>query len=159
MGFTLDDALDRAAQNRCKLLRGWTIFSTDKIPGGFDTFEEIIKINGGTATPYRGRTGLVLPKRQLSRTGDGEEEEEGAESENGGGEDEADTVYLLSGTEDDEVRLWAKFRTLAEKQGLTARIVKSDWVLNLAMGQKVEWDEKWELREELVPGWKQKYGR
>ncbi|GAB7348540.1 hypothetical protein MBLNU459_g6934t1 [Dothideomycetes sp. NU459] len=155
-GFVLDDALDRAHENKRKLLHGWTIFCTDRIPGGFDTFEEIIKINGGVATPYRGRTGLVLPKRRLSPA---EDPEAAAESQNSGGENEASTVYLISGTEDDEVRLWAKFRTLAEKQGLVARIVKSDWLLNLAMCQRVEWDEKWELREELVPGHRQKNGR
>jgi hypothetical protein len=62
-------------------------------------------------------------------------------------------VYLISSTSDEEVKLWEKFEAEARKKGLEPRIVKTDWLINLAMSQRVEWDEKWELKEELVPGW------
>ena len=30
------------------------------------------------------------------------------------------------------------------------RIVKTEWLLNVAMAQYVHWDQQWELSEELV---------
>jgi len=101
--------------------------------------------------PYRGRTGVQLPRRRLKQF---EDPEAGLESQNQGGDVETDYVYLVSGTADEEVKLWATFRKMAEKQGLEARIVKTDWLLNSAMAQRVEWDVRWELNERTVPGWK-----
>lgn len=149
LGFRLSDSLKRAKENSHKLLRGWTIFVTDHVPGGFDTYQDIISRNGGKAVPYRGRTGVVLPPRRLRMD---EDPDAGLESQNQGGDVETDYVYLVSGTEDDDVKIWPIFRKLAEKQGVQARVVTNEWLLNLAMGQKVEWDDKWELKEELVPG-------
>ena len=141
-GINLADSIARAADNDHKLLRGWTIYVTDKVSGGFETYKEIIETNGGTAIPYRGRTGVVLPRRRLRID---EDPHAGLESQNQGGDEETGYVYLVSGTEEEDVRVWTTFRKLAEKQGLQARIVKTDWVLNLAMAQRVEWDDGWEL--------------
>lgn len=156
LGIRLRDSLQRAEVNRGKLLRGWTIFVTGHVNGGFETYEEIIKANGGVATLYRGRTGLSIPKR---RTSPSQDPEAGLESQNQGGDEETNYVYLVTGLEDDDVKLWDTFRTMVEKQGMQARIVKTDWLLNLAMSQKVEWDPKWELKEELMPGWREKKRR
>lgn len=150
-GLRLDDSLARAKENKGGLFKGWTVFFTDKVSGGFDTWKKIISCNGGTATLYRGRTGLVLPK---PRTIDSRALNQGADAE-----EEADVVYLVSGTEDDEVKLWKTFRAQAEKQGLRGRIAQTDWVLHCAIGQEIVWDAKWEQKEELVPGFKTKYGR
>ncbi|PSK45311.1 BRCT-containing protein 1 [Elsinoe australis] len=150
LGFQLHHALYRARENDHRLLRGWTIYVTDKVNGGYETYANIITANGGKAVPYRGRTGVTIPKRRLRPDEDGGA---GAESQNQGGDEEVDYVYLVSGTEDEEVKMWTLFRNLAEKQGLEARIVKTDWLLNLAMAQKVQWSGKWELKEDQVPGW------
>jgi len=144
-GFKLADTLDRAKVNDHKLLRGWSIFVTRDIAGGFDTYKEIITINGGDAYMYQGRTGLTLPKRRLR-----DDPESGSESQHQGGDEEYDYVYLVSGTTEPELKLWKAFRSLAEKQGLQTRIVKSDWLLSTAMSQQVRWDDEWALSEESV---------
>lgn len=156
LGLRLDYSLDRAKENQRRLLRGWTILVTEKVSGGFETYKEIININGGQAMLYRGRTGINIPKRKPSS----EDPDAGPEVKNQGDEDEeTDVAYLISGTLDEEVKLWEKFRSNAEKHGLTPRIVKTDWLINLAMSQRIEWDDKWELKEELVPGWSERNGR
>lgn len=145
LGFKLVEALERAEVNQRKLLRGWSIFVTKDIQGGFETYKEIITLNGGDAFMYAGRTGLTIPKRRLR-----DDPDAGSESQHQGGDDEYDCVYLVSGISDPEVKLWKQFSTLAEKQDLQARIVKSDWLLNAAMSQQVTWDEKWALDEATV---------
>ena len=141
-GFQLATALERAKVNNRKLLRGWSIFVTKDIQGGFDTFKDIITLNGGSVLLYQGRTGVQIPKRRLR-----DDPEAGSESQHQGGEDEFDNVYLISSAGEAEVKLWKTFRDLARKQDLQARIVKTDWLLNAAMGQEVKWDERWELNE------------
>ena len=146
-GINLDGSVKRAKENNHKLLRGWTIYVTDKVAGGFDTFKDIIEANGGVAIPYRGRTGIQLPRRRLTMA---EDPDAGLESQNQGGDVETDYVYLISGSSEEEIKLWAAFRKMAEKQGLKERIVKTDWVLNCAMAQRVEWNEQWELQESIA---------
>ena len=97
-------------------------------------------MNGGAAFLYAGRTGLTMPKRRLK-----EDPDSGAESQNQGTDDEYDYVYLVSGTSDVETKLWKTFKDTAQKQDLEARIVKTDWLLNAAMSQRIQWDEKWML--------------
>jgi len=157
-GFRLSESLERATQNQKRLLRGWTVYITDKVPKGFNTWRDFITINGGTATMYRGRTGLTLAKPRVPPS---EDPDAGMEKLNQGphADDEVDVVYLVSGTDEEEVKLWKTFRAQTEKQGLRPRIVQTEWVLHFAMAQRVEWDEKWECREETVPGFKEKYGR
>ncbi|KAK6391056.1 hypothetical protein LTR65_004813 [Meristemomyces frigidus] len=145
LGFKLTDALGRAKVNQRKLLRGWSIFIAKDIAGGFETYKEIITLNGGDAYLYAGRTGLTLPKRRLR-----DDPDAGSESQHQGGDEEFDYVYLVSGMTDPEVKLWKQFRSTAEKQDLEARIVRTDWLLNAAMSQQVTWDEKWELDEATV---------
>lgn len=135
-GFTLGGAVARAQVNNYRLFRGWSIFVTREVTGGFDTYKDIIEINGGKALAYAGRTGLALPKRRLRYEDD---ENAGVESQHQGGEDEFDHVYLVSGTSEAEVKLWKTFASLAQKQGLNGRIVKTDWLLHAAMSQRVEW--------------------
>ncbi|KAI6811909.1 branched-chain amino acid transaminase, partial [Hortaea werneckii] len=164
LGFRLSEALDRARTNRHKLLAGWTIFVTKDIQGGFETYKEIIRVNGGEVMMYAGRTGLKMPPSRRSRRGEenkkkghgdegsGSEDGEGGEavgeeSQNQGDEDELDCVYLVSGTTEAEKKLWKGFRSTAEKQELVPRIVRTDWLLNAAMSQRVRWDAKWALDE------------
>jgi len=143
-GIRLTKTLARAKDNNRRLLRGWTIYVTEHVNGGFDTYKDVIDSNGGTAVIYRGRTGVQLPRRRLRLD---EDPDAGLESQNQGGDEETDFVYLVSGTADEDVKMWATFRKMASKQGLEARIVKTDWLLNLAMRQCVEWDDKWELKD------------
>lgn len=153
-GLRLDEALVRAKENRRRLFKGWTVFFTDKVSGGYETWRRIITSNGGTATLYRGRTGLSLPKTRTLPSEDPEAVNQGPDADA-----DVDVVYLVSGTDDEEVKLWKTFRTQCEKQGMRGRIAQTDWVLHCAMSQRIQWDGKWEHREELVPGFRIKYGR
>ncbi|KAK4902177.1 regulator of Ty1 Transposition [Elasticomyces elasticus] len=146
MGCTLADALERAKTNKRRLLRGWNIYVTEGIVGGFDTYKEIIEVNGGVATLYKGRTGLKITKRMTPD----EYPDAGDEVQHQGGEEEYENVYLVSSEKDADVKLWKTLRSLVEKQGLKPRIVESNWLLNAAMSQQVSWDEKWELDEAKV---------
>ncbi|KAH9809516.1 Regulator of Ty1 transposition protein [Teratosphaeria destructans] len=141
MGFKLTEALERAQVNDRKLLRDWSIFVTRDVPGGFDTYKEIITLNGGNAHLYTGRTGLVLPRRKR------DDPDAGPEAQNQGGDEEFGLVYLVSGTSEPERKLWKSFRSTVEKQHLKPRVARNDWLLNAAMSQKVGWDEKWMLDE------------
>jgi hypothetical protein len=127
MGFKLSDALARAEANQGRLLAGWSIFVTRDVPGGSETYKEIITLNGGVAQLYGGRSGMQLSKPQ-----------------------DGDFVYLISGSSEAEVKLWKTFRRNAENQGLRARIVRNDWLLNAAMSQQISWKEEWALEESAV---------
>jgi hypothetical protein len=140
MGFRLVDALQRARENQHKLFRGWSIFVTKDVNGGFDTFKEIITVNGGAAFLYQGRTGMQLPKRRLR-----DDPQSGLESQNQGGAEEFDYVYLVSGSSENDQKLWRNFRNVAHKQDVEARIVSTDWLLNAAMTQQITFNEKWLL--------------
>lgn len=153
-GLRLRDSIERARVNKQRLLKGWTIFLTPILRGGLDTWKDIITINSGTPTIYRGRTGLHFPKPRTPPSQDPEAFNQGPDAD-----DEVDIVYLVSGTEDDEVKLWKTFRSQAKKQGLRTRIVSTEWLLHLAMCQQIEWDDNWEHHEDRVPGYKAMYGR
>ena len=144
MGFKLTESLERAKINQHKLLRGWSIFVTKDIPGGFETYKEIIELNGGGPHLYQGRTGLVLKPRLRG------DPAAGAESQHQGEDDEFECIYLVSGTSEAESKLWKTFRALAEKQDLQPRIVKSEWLLTAALSQQVEWKDEWLLDEAAV---------
>ena len=145
LGFKLSDALERAKANKRKLFRGWTIFVTEDINGGFETYKDIISMNGGSAMLYKGRLGVTVTKRKGR-----DDPEAGEEASNQGDDEERDFVYLISGKTAGEVKLWKTFRENASKQDLEARIVASDWLLNAAMSQMITLDQKWLLNEEDV---------
>ena len=142
-GFKLSEALERAKTNNRKLLRGWHIFVTKDVAPGFDTYKEIVTLNGGSAYLYQGRTGVTMPKRRLR-----DDPDAGEESQNQGDENEFDFAYLMTGVTPAEQRLWKTFREMAKKQGLEARVVKNDWLLNAAMSQEITWKDEWEMTEE-----------
>lgn len=130
-GFKLSDAIERAAANERQLFDGWTIFVTKDVNGGYDTYKDIVTLNGGSALLYQGRTGLTLPRPRESKDD----------------EDEANGVYLVSGRTDAELKLVKTFRALADKQGVKARVVETNWLLNAAMSQTISWEDRWEVTE------------
>ncbi|KXT06450.1 hypothetical protein AC578_6118 [Pseudocercospora eumusae] len=133
LGFKLTESLNRAEVNDRKLFRGWSIYVTSDVKGGFDTYKDIIKLNGGNAFEYRGRTGVKFPRRQPLE----DDAEAGAESRNQGEASEYNRIYLVSGPSDAEIKLWKTFRHEAKKQDLEARIVTPDWLLNSALSQQI----------------------
>ena len=133
LGFTIADATSRAKENKGRLLRGYTIYCTENIRGGFESYKSIVEANGAKCMLYRARAGSIA-----ARTGLFDETEDG---------EEAGYVYLISGASPEEKKLWPKFRTMVLGVGKRSRIVRSDWMLDLALRQEVRWLESYELVE------------
>jgi hypothetical protein len=141
--FRLSEALERAKQNKHRLLKGWTIFCTEKVSGGFDTYKDIIEANGGKCSQWKGRTTTITASKRKLDTSDKEVSQNQVE-------DDGDVLYLISDPDKKEFPNWTKFRELAQKHDMTPRIVKTEWLLSVAMAQYVHWNEAWELDEEKV---------
>lgn len=121
----LEKAIQRAQVNKNQLLQGHTIYCVENIRGGFDAFKSIVETNGGQCVMFRGRPGVSIGGRR--RGGDDSQDEQ------------SDEVYLISGAEKSDVKLWNKFRTLAQNAKRIPKIVRADWLLDIAMAQ--EWRE------------------
>lgn len=126
-GLKLKDVIKRAQSNSRKLLEGVVVYCTSEIPNGPDTYKDIAKANGATFNVYRARGGATIKPS-------------GPDSDN-----EAEPVYLLSGTKAEEKRLWPKFVQMAEQGGMEPRIVQTEWLLDTAMAQERKWDKKYLL--------------
>lgn len=140
LGIKLTDVITRVKENKGRLLQGYSIHCTETVHGGFDTYKSIVEANGGKCLLYRARAGS-----STSRVGgiDGDVDDTVS--------DTPEYAYLLSGVAHDEVRLWPKFRVMAQASGKTPRIVRTDWMLDLALSQRVTWHEMYELTEDKVP--------
>lgn len=136
------DAMVRAKQNKHRLLKDWTIFCSQNVTGGFDTYKEIIEANGGKCAMWRGRTTSITASKR-SNTSNTEESQNQKE-------DEGDVLYLISEPDEKEFGNWTKFQELAEKHDMVPRIVKTEWILSVAMAQYVHWKDEWELNEDVV---------
>nr|POE50124.1 brct-containing protein 1 [Quercus suber] len=123
-GFKLEDSLKRAEENKHQLLKGWHIFVTKAIAGGFETYKDIIDVNGGSPYLWSGRTGMTIHK----------------------GVDGDEHAYLVCGESSEEVKLRKQFRDQAAKAHLKPRILSSNWLLNLAMSQEVTFQPAWDLQ-------------
>jgi hypothetical protein len=145
-GFKMTEAVQRAKQNKRRLLKDWTIYCTPKIAGGVDTYRDIIEANGGKCLDWKGKTTAIASKRLVNNSA-------GEESQNQK-EDEGDVLYLISDPDKKEFASWSKFRELAAKHDMIPRIVKTEWLLIIAMAQYVHWKEEWELTEDIVKAMK-----
>jgi hypothetical protein len=144
-GFLMEEAMTRAKQNKHRLLKDWTIFCSEKVIGGFDTYSDIVQANGGKCGMWKGRaTHITASKRTVDRTSVANNESQNQK------EDEGDVLYLISDPDKREFSNWAKFRELAQKHDMVPRIVRTSWLLGVAMSQYVHWKEEWELNEEIV---------
>ncbi|KAJ4380526.1 regulator of Ty1 Transposition [Didymella sp. IMI 355093] len=141
--FKMTDAIERALQNKHRLFRDWTIFCSEKVPGGFETYKDIIEANGGKCSLWKGRTTNITATKRLVNAAAGEESQNQKE-------DEGDVLYLISDANSKEFTNWVKFRDLAKKHDMVPRIVKTEWLLINAMAQYVHWKPEWELTEEVV---------
>ncbi|KAH7095394.1 BRCT domain-containing protein [Paraphoma chrysanthemicola] len=141
-GFRMSEAVARAKQNKHRLLKGWTIFCTQNVAGGFDTYKHIVEANGGKCAMWKGRT-MSITASKRSKNSASEESQNQAE-------DDGNILYLISEPDKKEFGHWAKFRELAARENMVPRIVKTEWLLIVAMSQYVHWKEDWELNEDVV---------
>ncbi|KAL8990126.1 MAG: hypothetical protein Q9177_001146 [Variospora cf. flavescens] len=139
-GFQLSESLNRAKNHRGRLLRGMTIYCTEAVKGGFDTYKAIIESNGGRCFLYKARAGSVTASRAAGQD----------EDSNGVAEDESKYLYLVSGTSPAEVALWSKFRSMVQGAGQVPRIAETDWLLHTALRQELHWNDRCELKEEHI---------
>ena len=134
-GISLKVAQERAKENQRQLLAGRTVFVMENVVGGFQNFKTIVDVNGGTCYQYTGRKGTMVPSRR-------------AESEKD--DDPENVAILISNPEPvNEKSLWSRFRQMAEGSRKTPKVVKSDWLLETAMCQKIQPTAKYELSDDL----------
>lgn len=140
-GINLTDAVTRAKQNKHRLLKDFTIFCTEKAK--FDVYKDIVAANGGKCLKWDNReTAVTASKRKI--------ESQPKEVSQNLEEDEGDVLYLISEPLKSEIKLWIKFRELAKKHDMVPRIVSTEWLLNVAMAQRIHWKPEWELHEKDV---------
>lgn len=133
LGVTLADATARAKINKGQLLRGYSIYCTENIHGGYETYKSIVEANGGNCLLYRARAATNAATR------DSEDMDEPAQY-----------MYLMSGVTPDEAKLWPKFRKTARAAGKTPRIVKTDWMIDMGLSQRIQWHDYYELTEKDI---------
>lgn len=126
-GIELEKAVSRARANNGRLLAGIPIYCTANIRNGPDSYRHIAEANGAQFLQYSARSGVTIKPTTA-------EEDGGAAP---------DPVYLLTSESAEEKKLWPKFRAMAEKGHMEARIVAADWLLDVAMRQQVSFDEKY----------------
>ena len=139
LGYKLSDSLARAKSNKGQLLRGYSVYCTESIHGGFETYKSIIEVNGGKCLLYRARAGSISTLRAGL-----DEDSDGSEAGTPG------YVYLISGTTPEEAKLWPKFRQMIEGTGQQPLVVRHDWVLDLALSQKHQWRDVYILTDKNV---------
>ena len=140
-GYKLSQSVERARLNKCRLLRNYVIYGTENVHGGFDTYKAIIEQNGGTCLMYRARA-TSTANASRAAVPDGEA--------NGTMPSTPDYLYLVSSSKPEDAKIWPKFRKMAQEKGKIPRIVHTDWVLDLALRQEVQWHDKYELSEAQV---------
>lgn len=123
----LKDAITRAQANKGRLLNAIPIYCTTDIDNGFETYRDIAEVNGATFGVYKGRP-TIKPTKP--------EDDEG----------EPEPVYLISSDKRSEQSLYGGFEEMARKGNMEPRIVKVEWLLDVAMSQKVLWDKKYLLK-------------
>lgn len=123
-GVVLKKVLEKARANKQQMLKGRTIYCTEKIIGGFETLQGIAEANGTTLTHYRGRH-MTIPNRKG-----------GGESQSHDGVD--DEVYLISNDNEEDRRLWPKFVRMAEDSGRTPHVLIAEWLLSSALRQEIQ---------------------
>ncbi|KAJ5089511.1 hypothetical protein N7532_008195 [Penicillium argentinense] len=140
--FSLETAVGKAKANRNKLLNGFRVYCVEDIRGGFDAFKSIVETNGGECLLFRGRLALAKNSRR--------EESDDEDSDMDGDEPGRNEVFLLSSVEPRHARLWPRFRQVAEDIKKTPRIVRVDWLLDIAMSQELRAAGDYEVTEEMV---------
>ncbi|KAJ5929433.1 hypothetical protein N7454_006383 [Penicillium verhagenii] len=141
--FSLVKATENAKANKNKLLRGFRIYCVEDIRGGFEAFKSIVDVNGGECMLFRGRLALTNPSRR--EESDDEDETDSDDYETG-----RHDVFLLSSAESKHARLWPRFRQVAGDIDRAARIVRVDWLLDIAMSQELKGAEEYELSEDMI---------
>ncbi|KAF3918499.1 hypothetical protein ABW21_db0205495 [Orbilia brochopaga] len=121
--ISLPQSLERALQNDGKLLDGLTVYVTPNVSGGWDTFRKIVEANGGTGLLFKTiKRGAIAENKDAVTT---------------------KRLVLLAGGKEDKVT--GGFRKMAKEAGWEPLVYRTDWVLDVAMTQKLVWSDKYLL--------------
>ncbi|KAL5359602.1 hypothetical protein BJX96DRAFT_60006 [Aspergillus floccosus] len=137
-GFSLEKAKANAKKNKNQLLQGYHIYCVETIRGGFEAFKSIVDANGGDCSLFRGRVSYQSQRE--------ESDDDSSVDEDPGRKE----MYLLSSVMPDQIKTWPKFRQMALGMGKTPRIVRVDWLLDIAMSQELHNAEGYELNEDMA---------
>lgn len=118
--MNLKESLGRARQNDGRLLQGQTIYCAPGVHGGFETYRRIVEANGGVCIAFR------MAKKAANVP-------------------DSEKLVLLSGDDAGDKKLWKPFLKIAKNTGKDAVIYKPDWLLDLAMTQKIVWSDRYEF--------------
>lgn len=150
LDITLNTCLANARKNMAKggMFKGWTVFATEHVTGGFETIHGVVKANGGECFQFKGR------ETRIPQSGDGPEflnlisDDDGdvsmndEDKENSTQENGKSLIYMVSVEEDNA--MWKRFKTMTAEKRFRPRIVKSDWLWRVGLSQDAtEWDDKW----------------
>ena len=136
----LPAVLERAKANQGTLLQGYSIYCTEHVRGGWETYKQIIEENGGSCCLYRGRPGSVTASRRV----EGEGVSQGVSGAEGG------QIFLVSSASKQDAKLWAKFRHSVEGIAKVPMVVKNDWLLDVALSQEAKGGEEYLLTEDMI---------
>lgn len=123
-GIKLQTSIQRARQNKGKLLWGIPIYCTTQIKSGPDSYRPIAEANGAIFKTYNGRSSTIKPTNP-------DEDTQGPEP-----------VYLLTTNSKPERDLWPRFEKMANDGNMVPRVVAADWLLKVAMSQEVKFSNK-----------------
>lgn len=141
--FSLAESITKARKNKNRLLEGYHVYCVESIKGGPDTYKTIVESNGGSCAPFRGR--LTLPRKH--KHNDDDDSMDVDEDDDNPGRSE---IYLLSSVLPDQKKLWPRFRQMVKDVGDTPRVVRVDWLLDIAMSQRLHTADAYELDENSV---------
>ena len=128
MGVSLEEATANARSKPQQLLKGFAIYSIEKISSNIGTLREIVEANGSTLRPFKGRASAISPSPK-----DGEKDY---------------GVFLLSNGGTDDKSLRSKFIKLAEDNGREAHVVVAEWLLKSSLRQEVQPAEEYEVQDD-----------
>ena len=140
--FKLDSVTANAKKNKNKMLQGYRIYCVEDIRGGFDAFKSIVEANGGECLLFRGRLTLANNSRR--------EESDDEESEPEDDHPARRELFLLSSASTKHSRAWPRFRQSVLDIKKTPRIVRVDWLLDMAMSQSTRAADEYELTEDMI---------
>ncbi|EPS45614.1 hypothetical protein H072_396, partial [Dactylellina haptotyla CBS 200.50] len=121
LNMKLSQSLERAKENEGRMLEGLQVYVTPGVTPGWETFKKIVEANGGTASQFKAvKRGGVAENKDVATT---------------------KRLVLISAPRDE--KLFTGFKKMAKEAGWDPLVYKTDWLLDVAMQQKLMWSDKY----------------
>ncbi|KAK6544439.1 hypothetical protein TWF694_001134 [Orbilia ellipsospora] len=126
LNVKLSLSLERAKENEGKMLEGLSVYVTPGVSPSWETFKKIVEANGGTASLFKAvKRGGIIENKDVTTT---------------------KRLVLLTVVKDD--KLAVGFKKMAKEVGWDPIVYKTDWLLDVAMQQKLVWSDKYLVSKE-----------